>query len=251
MTLTEVRKPFYRLSEICARWSMSEADIAAFVLEDQLVLSIAVSQVRLQMGYYEEVDTGNWCSIPTNLRRFSGTLDLLRDDAWAALSIGSCGAGYFRAPKGEFIEYMPEDESGAFHIEAASLVVRRTEIDRFEAAQSMHAAAPIVPSNEERSGSKQRGAPTKYDVDAFWRQVCRLIFHDGPPPKQGEMVRQLHGWFEESLGFGNGPDESWIRKKIAPLWPDIQPDSRPPGWGGSKPIPQLGDAQKNGGRSAR
>ena len=210
---------------------MSEADIAAFVLANQLVLSIAVSQLPLQSGYYEVIDASNRCAIPTERRRFTGTLDLRLDDAWTALTVGNCGVSYFRAKPDEFIEYMPGDDCGALHVEAPVLVVRRDELERFETAQRLAAAAPIVAVADGPRGGKHRGAPAKYDVDEFWRETCRIIYHVGPPPKQGDMVRKLHDWFEKSHGFGNAPDESWIRKKIVPLWPDIQPDSRPPGWG--------------------
>ena len=50
MTHVAPRKPFYRVTELCARWSMTETDIAAFVLADELTLSIAVSQSTTANG---------------------------------------------------------------------------------------------------------------------------------------------------------------------------------------------------------
>jgi hypothetical protein len=226
------RKPFYRVAELCKRWSMSPTDIAAFVLADELTLSIAVSQLPVEEGFYEEVDDGHRCAITTGRRWFSGTLDLLRDDAWAALTVGSAGVGSFRAPPGDYLEYTADD-GAPLHIEAERLVVRRTELERFEADQAAAAAAAatVVAAAStpqlaaEADGHRHRGPPRKYDVDGFWRHVCWIIFDQGLPAKQIDMIRQMRVWFEARLGIGNGPDESWIRKKIAPLWRDIQPDS--------------------------
>jgi hypothetical protein len=229
------RKPFYRVTELCKRWSMAPTDIAAFVLADELVLSIAVSQLPTETGYYEEVDDDQWCRVPTGRKRFSGTLDLRRDDAWTALIVGSAGVGSFRVPPGDYLEYTGDDDA-PLHIEAEQLVVRRSELERFETDQAAAAvaaataataiAAGSLPSPAaEANGERHRGPPRKYDVDGFWRHICWIIYDQGLPAKQIEMVRQMREWFEARLGIGNGPDESWIRKKIAPLWRDIQPNS--------------------------
>ncbi|MBN8891048.1 MAG: hypothetical protein ABS99_00495 [Acetobacteraceae bacterium SCN 69-10] len=247
MTHVAPRKPFYRVTELCARWSMTETDIAAFVLADELTLSIAVSQLPVEAGYYEEVDDGQWCSMPTGRRRFSGTLDLIRDDAWAVLTLGSAGVSSFQAQPGEYLEYALDDDGAPLHIEAQGLVVRRAELERFEACQASAAASTSAESSlaAEPESERRRGAPTKYDVDGFWRHVCRILFHEGAPPKQAQLIRQMRDWFEARLGIGNGPDESWIRKKIAPLWLDIQPDSEwsrlPP----SAPTPSAVPARKS------
>jgi hypothetical protein len=234
------RKPFYRVAELCKRWSMAPTDIAAFVLADELTQSIAVSQLPVEEGIYEEVDDSHRCAITTGRRWFSGTLDLRRDDAWAALIVGSAGVSSFKAPPGEYIEYTPTDDDAPLHVEAERLVVRRAELERFEAEQAAAAAAamtsPAQPAAETENG-RHRGPPRKYDVDGFWRHICWIIFDQGLPAKQIDMVRQMREWFEARLGIGNGPDESWIRKKIAPLWRDIQPDSE---W--SRAAPQTSSA---------
>jgi hypothetical protein len=231
MTMSTVllRKPFYRISELFTRWSVTESDIAAFVLKDELTLSIAVSQLPLHILEYEEVDDGVWCPIDEKHRFMSGTLDLRRDDAWAILTVGSAGITDFDAPRERSISYAPGGDDEPLHVEAQSLVVRRDELERFEQAQAAAASLPAVGASETSTSqerSKQRGAPSRYDVDAFWREVCRTVHVDGPPLRQGDLVLRLQQWFDRKLGSGNGPDESWIRKKIAPLWPDIAPEVR-------------------------
>lgn len=225
-----VRKPFYRITELFTRWSVTESDIVAFVLKDELTLSIAVSQLPIYIVECEEVDDGIWGPGEEMHRLMSGTLDLKRDDAWVILTVGSAGITDFASPSERRIFYASGEDGAPLHVEVQSLVIRRDELERFEQAQGA-AAANLAggdtnqpPAARERR--QQRGAPSRYDVDAFWRETCRTVHVDGPPPRQGELVLRLQKWFDRKLGSGNGPDESWIRKKIAPLWPDIAPEVR-------------------------
>lgn len=230
MNQVQVRKPFYRISELFTRWSVTGADIAAFVLKDELTLSIAISQLPIYIVEYEEVDDNVWCPSNEMHRLVSGTLDLQRDDAWVILTVGSAGITHFHCTRERRVSYSPGDDGAPLHVDAQTLVVRRDELERFEQAQAAAAAslsvgAAILPSTcPERP--QQRGAPSRYDVDAFWRETCRTVHVDGAPPRQGDLVLRLQQWFDRKLGSGNGPDESWIRKKIAPLWPDIAPEIR-------------------------
>jgi hypothetical protein len=229
MNMVPYRKPFYRIEEVLARWSMRLDDIASYVLEDHLTLSIAVSLLPIEFGCFEEVDEGRYCSIPTAHRHFTGTLDLRRDDAWTALTVGTAGVSSFRAPPDEYIEYRVGDDGAPLHVDAQTLVVRRDELERFEQAQAAAATnLPLVQASQSAGQERRqkRGAPSRYDVDAFWRETCRTLHVDGAPPRQGDLVLRLQQWFDRKLGSGNGPDESWIRKKIAPLWPDIAPEVR-------------------------
>ena len=225
-----LRKPFHRISELFTRWSVTESDLAAFVLKDELTLSIAVSQLPIDIFDYEEVDDGIWGPSDEMHELFSGTLDLKRDDAWVILTVGSAGITDFRSSHERRVFYSPDHDGAPLHVEVQSLVVRRDELERFEQAQAVAAASPAVvgdiPASAGKERRQQRGAPSRYDVDAFWRETCRTVHVDGPPPRQGELVLRLQQWFDRKLGSGNGPDESWIRKKIAPLWPDIAPEVR-------------------------
>ena len=51
------RKPFYSLDDVFSRWSMSERDLAAFVLADELTISAEVIDLRVCHGVYEICDT--------------------------------------------------------------------------------------------------------------------------------------------------------------------------------------------------
>jgi hypothetical protein len=97
------------------------------------------------------------------------------------------------------------------------LVICRAEVERFEQAQGLliEADAPI-----------RRGAPSRFDWDGFWVEVCRIIHDDGLPSTQNELVGRMTEWFE--LRRNASPDESTIKKKLKPLWRQLtKSDPRP------------------------
>ena len=65
------------------------------------------------------------------------------------------------------------------------------------------------------------GAPTRYDWDGFWVEVCRRIYEDGVPHTQGELIRLMLDWFTNT--GRRIPDTSTLKKKVSPLWRQIAP----------------------------
>ena len=53
--MSKLRKPFYHIDELLARWEMTERDITAFVLADELTLSATVAGIRIQYGSFEDM----------------------------------------------------------------------------------------------------------------------------------------------------------------------------------------------------
>lgn len=78
--MTFWRKPFYSLDDVFARWSMSERDLAALVLADEVTLSAEVIGLRICYGIYETCDDDHM-RIPLGYRRVTGAIALMRDDA--------------------------------------------------------------------------------------------------------------------------------------------------------------------------
>ena len=62
----------------------------------------------------------------------------------------------------------------------------------------------------------RRGAPSRYQWDDIWVELCAMIFLDGLPETQAELVQHIARWLE-SRGKPV-PDDSTIKKKIKPLW---------------------------------
>lgn len=204
--MTFWRKPFYSLDEVFARWSMSERDLAAFVLADEVTLSAEVIGLRVCYGIFEICDDDHM-RIPLGYRRITGTVDLLRNDALEVLRREGASVRAFRVPDLEFLEVADDDDGGYHFVTREGLVIRREEIDRFEAAQGVTIG---------EDGTPQRGAPRRFDWDGFWVEVCRSIHEDGLPDTQTELVARMSEWFSQNGAAS--PDDSTLKKKLRPLW---------------------------------
>jgi hypothetical protein len=220
------RKPYYELAELCELWSLNERDIAAYVLEREIHLSIAVAGLRVDTYDIEEDDRGESFSIPTGTRWVVGTIDLGCIDAWTVMQHGRGEFSYFWTAEGERLE-VPHvnDEPQVVVVERSSLVVRRAEKERFELAQGL--VQPTVEEGEiERQPptGRQRGAPPKYDWEGCWCEIAATIYDPGPPATQAEWLVLLRNWFAAQLGPDNVPSESAIKQRLTRIWHRVKPD---------------------------
>ena len=226
MTKPLPRKPYYGLAELCNRWSLEESDIAAYVLEGELTLSIAVAGVWVDTSDHEDDADGRWFLIPTGRRSIIGTMDLSRVNAFAVLESGSQEVGRFFSPTGEYLDLPDSDDHPkTLLVERHGLVVRRAEMERFEQAQGI-GAAPAAGDALPKSSSlaRPRGAPPKYDWEGCWCEIGKTIHEPGVPASQAEWMRQLLDWFEKRLGPDNLPSESSIKLRLSKIWPHVKPD---------------------------
>ena len=212
MTGVILRKPCYGVAELCQRWGVSELDMAHFALLEEFTLSAMVTNLPVEEGRIEEIDDGYWVDIPENHRRVSGTLDLIAENAWKCLTEGWVDVHAFKVPQeGRYICVRPlADEEGYHRITKERLVLRREELQRFEASQ----AAPgqnVV----EVVRTSVRGALPQYDWDAFWVEAAASLHNDGLPGSQAEMIRRMEGWF---AARGQFPEKTTIRRKVSQLW---------------------------------
>lgn len=211
--MSKLRKPFYHIDELLSRWEMTERDITAFVLADELTLSATVAGIRIQYGSFEECADGSRVKLPEGHRCIIGTVDLPRDHAWHILREGALSIRWLKSPPGEFQEIDDQVLGNELSVHRDDVVVRRDEIERFEAALGMA---------KEETAPFRRGAPQRFDWDSFWVEICRIVYDDGVPRTQSELVGRMIEWFD-----GNSsacPDESTIKKKLKPLWHAIKPN---------------------------
>ena len=225
MTKIPPRKPFYGLAELCDRWSLSESDIAAYVLEDELTLSVAVGGVRVETSEVEPDDRGGAFRIPTGTRWIVGTMDVSRIDAWSVLQNGSHAIGRFYSAEGELLDLPEKDgEQSVMLVDRQSLVVRRTEVERFQDAQGL---GPDVPAAEQATGArsreKSRGAPVKYDWEGALCEVIVIVNDEGVPETQAELIGKVRDWFARTVGPDNVPSDTSIKTRVSRFWDRIKP----------------------------
>jgi hypothetical protein len=221
------RKPFYGLAELCERWSLSEADIPAYVLEGELTLSVAVGGLRVETSDLEEDADGRPFSIPTGTRWIVGTMDISCVDAWSVLRNGSHAVGRFYGLKGEMLDLPDQDgERSTMVVDRHALVVRRAEMERFQEAQGFGSAGTAIDSSADgQRREKARGAPLKYDWEEFWCEgIAKTIYDPGPPATQAEWLRMAQDWFSLRYGPDNVPCESSIKLRLSKIWRHVKPD---------------------------
>lgn len=213
-----VRKPHYAIAEVCQRWGISETDLAGFVIERELTLSVVVAGVTVEVGTIEDLDDRDWYRIPEGRRYLTGAVDLMHWDAWHALTQGTHSIGSFLAEGNRYAEIVTRDEEGGgYVITRDRLVLRRGELERFEALQQQPqangagAAAEVVSA----MAAAPRGPVPQYEWDAFWREIARIMLFDGPPESLAALVRRMEAWFANRP---KQPDISTIKKKLSPLW---------------------------------
>jgi hypothetical protein len=99
---------------------------------------------------------------------------------------------------------------GGTRMEAADILIRASEIERFEAA---HGFA--------RPRGSGPGVPPRYDWDQFYVALIRRLFHDGMPESLRALVGEMQDWFIANSAAGEAPDESTIRKRISAVWREL------------------------------
>jgi hypothetical protein len=209
-----LRKPCYALAEICTRWGVTEADLANFAISSELTLSVVVAGLPVEDGEVEEVDDGHFVDIPHRRYRFTGTLDLWPQHAWGVIVNGAETVTAFKVDAGQYrsVRASNDDPPGIL-VPRERLVVRHAELERFEAAQA--AAVETAQAAPTPSPAGQRGAPPRYDWDAFWCELAVMLQVEGMPPTQAAVIRRMEAWFAER---GQFPDPSTVKRKVALLW---------------------------------
>lgn len=137
----EMEKAYFNLSEIRARWSMSEADLAYLAENDKLRLSIRVLNLPVEFGDHEEMEDGRCASIPWEQGYFNGLLDLHVRDVFQLFRHGEVSVGHFRTPKADYACFYGQRES--LTIRTRDLVLRREERDRLEAETGFRGASGV------------------------------------------------------------------------------------------------------------
>ncbi len=98
------------------------------------------------------------------------------------------------------------------------------------ASDLLLAAGPVRQFEEERD-LLRRPAPSigsgpRYDWDGLNLWLMATLFEDGLPESQTALVTMAQDWFVRNSGSGDIPEESTIRKKLAPLWRKLKGEER-------------------------
>lgn len=133
--MVSIEKDYFALDELEERWEVPQRDLAYLAENGLLKVSVRLYGAQLEHGSYEEIDEGQWCSIPDEQAPFHGLQDLRTHDAYRLFHEGALRIDRFDAPKDRYcVVLRPED---GILIRKEELVVRRDERDRAEAKHEL------------------------------------------------------------------------------------------------------------------
>jgi hypothetical protein len=202
-------RSFYCIAEVAVRWSATPFDVIGWSTEQLLAISVALPPVKLANG-----------GTVSGLVDVEGIdlLPLFRRDALPSQSVpirrvkdGAQGFNWISVP------------AEAVTVTAADVLVRRSEVSRFEKQFGLFTGQPLSTNDDKEVPQKRRagpGAPPRYDWDRFYGALARFIHDHGIPRTQAELVRAMLQWFENS-GIDKVPDESSVTSKIRLVWSEL------------------------------
>ena len=183
--MTYLPKPFYYVDEVLARWSMTERDLMSFVLSGALTVSATVAGLRVTYGLCRPSAAGVVDRIATSHSYIIGLVPLQQSDAWRVLRHGEFAITALQAPAEQFA--MIENAAGENQhiVRKADLVIAHEELIRFE---KVHPALGAV---RWRPRCQPPRRSLKFDWDDIWVELCAMIFLDGIPETQAELVQHV------------------------------------------------------------
>ncbi len=194
-------RSFHSLTEVAARWSVTPFDVIGWSTDGLLALSIALPPVKTgpadTLSGLVDVEAPH-------------VLPLFRRDGAPSPTVT---IRWVRANGG--LHWITEPAEGVL-ITAADVLVKRTEVERFEAQHGIFSGSR-KPDGRQRGGP---GVPPRYDWDAFYAALTRRIHENGVPATQAELVREMLAWFE-SQDIDHAPDESTVKRKITVVWREL------------------------------
>jgi hypothetical protein len=208
-------KPYYHIDEVLERWSLTERDLMSFVLSGALTVSATVSGLRITYGICRPSVAGVVDRIATSHSYIIGLIPLQQSDAWRVLRHGELAITALAATADQFAMIDNAAGENQHLVQKTDLVISHEEFMRFE---KVH---PALGNADVARDTGRRGAPAKFDWDDIWVELCAMIFLDGLPTTQAELVQHIASWLEDQ--GKRVPDDSTIKKKIKPLWQRLRP----------------------------
>ena len=145
----KIEKWYFTLGEVRERWRMPEADIAYLAENGDLLVSVRVCRLPVEISSMEETAEGERFRVPHTQMRFSGVLDLHADDAFRVFRKGSAFLSHFLAVDGDYVRVLPDCE--VVEVVREDLLVRTQERDRFEAQRGFLRRSAEPSSRSSRS----------------------------------------------------------------------------------------------------
>jgi len=184
---------FYSIYELSARWGCSAADVAGWAASGQLKAMIGIEPVQCGDALHGGLVEVSMAELMPLFRRFGPSDETCR----LRRILPAGGSEWLRVT-----------------VPAEGIVVRATDL--------MFPAEALLQFEDERDlfrrTSHGMGAGARYDWEATTIWLFKRLNERGFPASQAALIAEVQDWFIANSATGDVPEESTIRKRIAPIW---------------------------------
>lgn len=212
-------KLFYDVDEITARLDMSLIDIGVLLAEQQIRLCTPVAGLPVEVGIWEDMDSGSHYRIPDDYRTLTGLIDLRAQDAWAVLRNGSGILVWLDVPAPGYMRIGGANPDHPGHeVTRNDVGVRHAEMLRLQAQYGSPAAETAGPQ------ARSRGVQATHDWKALGLELARLVYFDGVPESKTALIQHAQRWF--AARGRKVPDESTLHRELKDFWGTFAPEAK-------------------------
>lgn len=120
-----------------------------------------------------------------------------------------------QAPAEELAAVEDAARNNQHAVGTSDLVISHEELTRFEKAN------PAVAGQAEAEDGNRGGAPSRYQWDDIWVELCAMIFFNGLPETQADLVQHIATWLEaqveeDQTACGGGCGRGFRHTPLAP-----------------------------------
>ena len=184
---------FYSIYEISARWGCPAADVAGWAAMGHLKAMIGIEPVQCGEEWHGGLVEVSMAELMPLFRRFGPSKETCRlkrilppgCSTWARVT----------------------DPADGILVCATDLMFPAEVLHLFEEESDLL-----------RRPAHGIGASPRYDWDAMMVRLFKRLNEQGFPASQAALIAEVQDWFIAQSKSGDVPEESTIRKRIAPIW---------------------------------
>lgn len=192
---------FYSIYEIAARWGRSPADIAGWAAMGHLKVIVGISPVscgEVMVAGFVEVPIAELMPM---FRRYGPSEEV-------------CRLKRVR-PEDSEVWLTVTNPADGLPIRSSDLLLSADSLQQFEEERDLM-----------RRPATNIGANPRYDWDAMYAWLTMWLFENGLPETQSALIALVQDWFVQNSPTGEVPDESTIRKRLAPFWRKVRGEEK-------------------------
>jgi hypothetical protein len=172
-------RSYYHLQEVANAWGLSVPELASYVMDGLLDVSVMAICKRVEIGIYEETDE-TWHAMPTDYKVLNGPQPVMSEDLWPVFQKGHGRVTRFKPQAGHDYATLRDDEE-PIDIVLNDLLVVRSERQRFERKYALRTEPDAI----------EPAQPT-FTHNETYSEVCIHGQRFTLGIIQAAIVRQLH-----------------------------------------------------------